>query len=224
MWFWIRRPPGCWPDSAGLTRLADGTLYVLRSGAVEMSHIVDSLQFLSETGYAAYGLRAQRRADGTGRLWLRLRLRLWRLPFLRLRDLYPPQDQGGGAITYGAARHFTAAFAASKGGFGVEERPRQIDARTYLPVLMELLDQGRQVTLTVTGGSMAPFLVHGRDAICFSRPKERLRRGDMAFFRRADGSYIMHRVCRVSPEGYFLVGDAQQAVEGPVRRNRYLPW
>ena len=98
----------------------------------------------------------------------------------------------------------------------MEERPRQMDAWTYLPVLMELLDQGRQVTLTVTGGSMAPFLVHGRDAICFSRPKERLRRGDMAFFRRADGSYIMHRVCRVSPEGYFLVGDAQQAVEGPV--------
>lgn len=98
----------------------------------------------------------------------------------------------------------------------MEERPRQMDARTYLPVLMDLLDQGRQVTLTVTGGSMAPFLVHGRDAICFCRPKGRLRRGDMAFFRRADGSYIMHRVCRVSPEGYFLVGDAQQAVEGPV--------
>ena len=100
----------------------------------------------------------------------------------------------------------------------MEERPRQMDAQTYLPVLMQLLEEGRQVTLTVTGGSMTPFLVHGRDAICFSRPEGRLRRGDMAFFRRGDGSYIMHRICRVSPEGYFLVGDAQQAVVTRVRR------
>ncbi|WP_295585001.1 S24/S26 family peptidase [uncultured Oscillibacter sp.] len=102
----------------------------------------------------------------------------------------------------------------------MEQRPRQVDARTYLPVLMELLDQGRQVTLTVTGGSMTPFLVHGRDAICFSRPQGPLRRGDMAFFRRADGSYIMHRICRVTAAGYFLVGDGQQAVEGPVAPER----
>ena len=48
-------PCGLLADSAGLTRLADGTLYVLRSGAVEMSHIVDSLQFLSETGTPLMG-------------------------------------------------------------------------------------------------------------------------------------------------------------------------
>lgn len=48
-------PSGLLADSAGLARLADGTLYVLRSGAVEMSHIVDSLQFLSETGTPLMG-------------------------------------------------------------------------------------------------------------------------------------------------------------------------
>ena len=42
----------------------------------------------------------------------------------------------------------------------------------------------------------------------------------MAFFRRPDGSYIMHRICRTRPEGCFFVGDAQQAVEGPVPPER----
>lgn len=48
-------PSGILADSAGVARLADGTLYVLRSGAVEVSHIVDSLQFLSETGTPVIG-------------------------------------------------------------------------------------------------------------------------------------------------------------------------
>ncbi len=43
-------PCGILADSAGVARLADCTLYVLRSGAVEVSHIVDSLQFLAESG------------------------------------------------------------------------------------------------------------------------------------------------------------------------------
>lgn len=102
----------------------------------------------------------------------------------------------------------------------MEERPRQMDAQVYLPVLIELLNQGKQVTLTVTGSSMTPFLVPGRDSICFSRSAGPLRRGDMAFFRRPDGSYIMHRICRTRPEGCFFVGDAQQAVEGPVPPER----
>lgn len=98
----------------------------------------------------------------------------------------------------------------------MDQSPRKIDAQTYLPVLLELLEEGRQVTLTVTGSSMTPFLAPLRDSICFQRPEAPLRRGDMGFFRRTDGSYIMHRVYRAGPEGYCFLGDGQQTVEGPV--------
>ena len=94
---------------------------------------------------------------------------------------------------------------------------RIVDIHTYLPMLIELVEQGETVTVTVTGNSMAPFLIHGRDQICFRRPEGPLKRGDMAFFRRRTGAYIMHRVLRVDESGsYYLVGDNQQAVEGPV--------
>lgn len=39
----------------------------------------------------------------------------------------------------------------------------------------------------------------------------------MAFFRRANGQYVMHRVLRAEKSGaLYLVGDAQQEVEGPI--------
>lgn len=100
----------------------------------------------------------------------------------------------------------------------MEQAKRIVDIQAYLPVLQELLDRGQSVSLTVTGGSMSPFLIHGRDQISLQKPSGPLRRGDMAFFRRDDGTYVMHRVLRGDREqGYFFVGDGQQAVEGPVR-------
>ena len=93
-----------------------------------------------------------------------------------------------------------------------------VDIHAYLPVLIDLIGRGESVTVTVTGSSMTPFLVHGRDQIRFRRPDGPLRRGDLAFFRRDTGSYVMHRVARVDAQGRcYLVGDGQQAVEGPIR-------
>lgn len=97
---------------------------------------------------------------------------------------------------------------------------RIVDIQTYMPVLLELLDQGQSVSVTVTGNSMAPFLIHGRDQISFQKPYGPLRRGDMAFFCRSSGEYVMHRVLRANGDGYELVGDGQQQVEGPIARSQ----
>ena len=89
------------------------------------------------------------------------------------------------------------------------------DAATYMPLLREVLEQGA-VTLTVTGNSMAPFLLHGRDQIRFEKLTSTVRRGDMVFFQRCGGQYVMHRVLRVAGEGVYLIGDGQQQVESPI--------
>lgn len=91
-----------------------------------------------------------------------------------------------------------------------------VDAREYLSLLRELTQQGKEVSLLITGNSMSPFLVHERDRICFKKPDTPLKKGDMVFFQRRDGAFVMHRICRVRPEGYYLVGDAQTWIEGPI--------
>ena len=95
--------------------------------------------------------------------------------------------------------------------------PRIVDIDAYMPVLRELLAQGQSVSLTVTGESMSPFLQHGRDQIRLAAVTAPPQRGDMVFFRRRNGQYIMHRVLRRMPDGnYAIIGDGQQQVESPI--------
>ena len=83
-----------------------------------------------------------------------------------------------------------------------------IDTREYVSVLKQLTDDGREVSMRIAGNSMAPFLIHERDTIFFRKPEAKLKKGDMVFFKRRNGQYIMHR--------YYIVGDAQCMIEGPV--------
>lgn len=95
--------------------------------------------------------------------------------------------------------------------------PRIVDIDAYMPVLRELLAQGQSVSLTVTGESMSPFLRHGRDQIRLAAVTAPPQRGDMVFFRRRNGQYIMHRVLHRMPDGnYAIIGDGQQQVESPI--------
>ena len=97
---------------------------------------------------------------------------------------------------------------------------RKIDTNEYISTLRELTEEGREVGLTVSGSSMSPFLIHERDYICFKKPDRELRRGDMVFYQRESGQFVMHRILKVKPEGYYIIGDAQTEIEGPVDRTQ----
>lgn len=97
---------------------------------------------------------------------------------------------------------------------------KQVDTREYVSVLRELTEEGKEVSMVITGSSMAPFLIHGRDRICFRKPEKPLEKGDMVFFQRANGQFVMHRIWKIRPDGYYIVGDAQTEIEGPVARDQ----
>ena len=95
-----------------------------------------------------------------------------------------------------------------------------VDTRAYVSMLRELVREGKEVSMLITGSSMSPFLLSHKDTICFRAPNRKLRRGDMVFFERENGQFVMHRICRVRPEGYYIVGDAQTEIEGPVKEEQ----
>ena len=97
---------------------------------------------------------------------------------------------------------------------------RIVDTREYVSALRELVEEGKEVSMLIAGSSMAPFLVHRRDYIYFKKPERNLRKGDMVFFERDSGQYVMHRIWKVKPDGYYIVGDAQTEIEGPVREEQ----
>ena len=94
---------------------------------------------------------------------------------------------------------------------------RRVDTDAYVSMLRDLVNEGKECRLLISGSSMAPFLVHERDSILFSKPDRELRRGDMVFYQRDNGQFVMHRILHVKPEGLYIIGDAQTEVEGPVK-------
>ena len=101
-----------------------------------------------------------------------------------------------------------------------EPTARTIDTQAYLTVLRELVEDGNSVNLIVSGMSMFPFLEHERDTVYFEAPQRKLRKGDIVFYQRRNGQYVMHRIYKVKGDEYFIVGDAQRVVEGPVLRDQ----
>ncbi len=94
---------------------------------------------------------------------------------------------------------------------------KMMNTEELLNILRGLTEGGSEVSMPVSGNSMEPFLKNERDRVCFRKPETPLKRGDIVFYQRSNGQYVMHRIQKIMPEAYFLVGDAQTEVEGPVR-------
>ena len=81
---------------------------------------------------------------------------------------------------------------------------------TFLP---SLLKAGGTFPLVVTGSSMLPFLKNGRDTV-WLRAEKKPKRGQILFFQREDGSFVLHRIRRILSDGTIIVnGDAQNWCE-----------
>ncbi|MBQ9358197.1 MAG: S24/S26 family peptidase [Abditibacteriota bacterium] len=84
-----------------------------------------------------------------------------------------------------------------------------VDLDTLFPLMKEYLEQGKEVTFTITGRSMAPTLRHGRDQVTVKKPSGPLRKGDLPLFRRDSGEYVLHRVVGFRDGKYLMCGDGQ---------------
>lgn len=91
----------------------------------------------------------------------------------------------------------------------------------YRRVLLEE-DAVQSLPLIISGNSMSPFLIHGRDTVFLSRLTRSARRGDMLLYQRTNGSYVLHRVYAVTAEVYTMVGDAQTVLEKGIRPEQVI--
>lgn len=102
----------------------------------------------------------------------------------------------------------------------MDELIRTVETAALMEDVRELLQTVEQLPLRVSGNSMAPFLVHGRDTVYLSRVARPLKVGDVVLYQRESGAYILHRICRREGPCYVLVGDAQTALEHGIREEQ----
>lgn len=78
---------------------------------------------------------------------------------------------------------------------------KRVSMSDLYPVLSESIARGSDVSITVTGTSMLPLLHNETDTALLTGVKGRLNKYDLAFYRRGDGSFVLHRVVKVTPKG-----------------------
>jgi hypothetical protein len=71
----------------------------------------------------------------------------------------------------------------------------------------EELDKRGVCYLPTVGYSMAPLLSTHKNVVTLTRSEERAKKMDVILFHRPDGRYVLHRVVKVTPDGYFTRGD-----------------
>ena len=76
--------------------------------------------------------------------------------------------------------------------------------------------------LVISGNSMSPLLVHGRDTVYLSRLDRPAKRGDVLLYKRDSGAYILHRVYKADKDSYTMVGDAQTQLEQDIRPDQII--
>ena len=75
------------------------------------------------------------------------------------------------------------------------------------------LEKNGTIAFVAEGYSMWPIIKHRGSSVIVESKKERLTELEVGFYKRQDGTYVLHRVIEVLPDGYVMCGDSQLFIE-----------
>lgn len=105
----------------------------------------------------------------------------------------------------------------------IEQQKEQDLVQTQKQDIENLLKQGQTVQFKPQGYSMYPLFVPGRDsAVVAPVDPARLKRGDVVLYRRDGSILVLHRIWKCEGDQFYLVGDNQKEIEGPLRPDQML--
>ena len=81
------------------------------------------------------------------------------------------------------------------------------------------------VRIKPSGYSMYPVIVPGRDYVYIDKADfSSLKKGDVVLYRDSGkGSiYVLHRICKITVDGIYTVGDNQSKMEGPFTKEQII--
>lgn len=91
----------------------------------------------------------------------------------------------------------------------------RIDNQILFSEIEKMLAEGRQASFTVMGYSMYPFLVSGRDSVIVEHLGTRKPRiGDILLFKPLPDRYMLHRVTKLTEDGFETTGDRNSFRDG----------
>ena len=92
-----------------------------------------------------------------------------------------------------------------------------------IPLIREVLSRGGEFELHPQGNSMRPTIREGRDTVMLTAITRSPKRGDLLLYRRAGGTFVLHRVVRKEKDGTLSMrGDNQYFTERGIRENQLI--
>ena len=94
-------------------------------------------------------------------------------------------------------------------------------SKDIFAIMDHLFDNGSTAWIVVSGMSMYPFLREDLDMVELARADfSSIKKGDIVLIKRINGEFVLHRVIKMNSSDFFIMGDAQQWIEGPVSENQ----
>ncbi len=104
-------------------------------------------------------------------------------------------------------------------GKGKGSMKTNLEMKDLAPLIREVVGKGGSFRLYPRGVSMLPLLREGIDSVKLGAP-ETVKKGDVVFYLRENGEYVLHRVIGKHKESFTLCGDAQLLPEHGIRRDQ----
>ena len=92
----------------------------------------------------------------------------------------------------------------------------------YEELIREILASDGEFRLYPRGTSMLPLIRQGLDSVALRQLNRPPQKYDILFYKRADGSYVLHRVKEVTPTGLTIWGDNQYRLEHGVTDDQII--
>lgn len=100
---------------------------------------------------------------------------------------------------------------------------KEYNLEQIVPIITELFNNGRNATIGITGHSMAPLLYNKKSSVILSKCNpEKIKKYDILFYKRKDGSYVLHRAIKVNDNTVNCCGDNETQVEKCIKKQDVL--
>lgn len=97
-----------------------------------------------------------------------------------------------------------------------------VELSEAIDVIEEVLASGGEFLLYPRGRSMLPLIRQDKDYVVLAR-KTKIQKHDMAFYRRDNGQFVIHRVMKCEADGtYTMCGDHQVSWEKGIRGDQII--
>ncbi|MBR2635195.1 MAG: S24/S26 family peptidase [Clostridia bacterium] len=99
---------------------------------------------------------------------------------------------------------------------------KSIRFEEIIPLIREEIQKGNSFSFTAFGSSMHPYIRGGKDKVCLSPLTSPPKEGDVVFYQRENGAFVLHRIIKIKNGQYIMCGDNQFSREFGIRAEQII--